>query len=95
MMEASLQVPKKKRLLIWDYFVVSDDGRLAKCCSCKLKISRCGKDRKTYGTTNLSTYLRMQTSIIAKGFEQKQRIEVSCSSAKRKFGHEEMLTFAK
>ena len=93
-MEASLQVPKKKGLLIWDYFIISDDESLAKCCSCKLKISCGGKGRKTFEITNLLTYLRRQTPRIVKGFENKQRIEVSCSSAKRKFGHEEMLTFA-
>ena len=83
-MEASLQVPKKKRLLIWDYFIISDDESLAKCGSCKLKISCDGKDRKTYGTTNLSTYLRMQTPRIVKGFEQKQRIEVTVAAQAQK-----------
>ena len=58
-METSLQVPKKKSP-VWDYFVVSDDESLVKCCSCELKISHGSRDTKTYGTTNLSTHLRIK-----------------------------------
>ena len=70
-METSLQVPKKKRSPVWDYFVVSDDESLAKCCNCELKTSRGGKDTKTYGTTNLQTHLRIKHPELFKELEKK------------------------
>ena len=70
-MEVSLQAPKKKRSPIWDYFIISDDESFAKCCSCELKVSRGGKDTKTYGTTNLSTHLRIKHPELFKEFEKK------------------------
>ena len=70
-MEVSLQAPKKKRSPIWDYFVISDYESFAKCCSCELKVSRGGKDTKTYGTTNLSTHLRIKHPELLKEFEKK------------------------
>ena len=70
-MEVSLQAPKKKRSPIWDYFVTLDGKSFAKCCSCELKVSRGGKDMKTYGTTNLSTHWRIKHPELFKEFEKK------------------------
>ena len=70
-MEASLQAPKKKRSLVWDYFIISDNESFAKCCSCELKVSCGGKDTKTYEATNLSTHLRIKHPELLKEFEKK------------------------
>ena len=47
---ASLQAPKKRRLPIWDYFVISDDESLVKCCSCNYVVAKTAKylEQHTY-----------------------------------------------
>ena len=72
MMKASPQTPKEKRSPIWDY-VISGDENLAKCCSCKLKVSHGGKDTETYGTMNLSTHLRVKHPELFKEFVKKAK----------------------
>ena len=71
-MEVSLQTPKEKSP-IWDYFVISEDEKFAKCLSCELKISRGGNNTRTYGTTNLVLHLKAKHLELHAEFEQKAK----------------------
>ena len=49
----------KKRSLIWNYFVISqEDEKTAICNECKESVSRGGSSVKNFNTTNLRNHLR-------------------------------------
>lgn len=48
----------KKRSPIWQHFVEAEDEQYAICKHCKQEVSRGGKNRKTYNTTNLINHLK-------------------------------------
>lgn len=47
----------KKRSPIWKHFMVAKDEKFATCQHCNKLVSRGGKDRRTYNTTNLVRHL--------------------------------------
>ena len=48
----------KKQSPIWEFFIVGEDIRLAKCDDCGEHISRGGKTTSTYNTMNLVYHLK-------------------------------------
>ena len=62
----------KKKSPIWDYFTIDDDQtHIAICKECRHKVSRGGKDTKSYNTTNLIQHLKANHSEQFKIFQEK------------------------
>ena len=55
----------KKRSVIWKYFTINSvDEAYVNCNTCSLKISRGGKDPRSYGTSALTTHLRTKHTAV-------------------------------
>ena len=62
----------KKKSPIWDYFSIDDDQtHIAVCKECRHKVSRGGKNTKSYNTTNLIQHLKANHSEQFKIFQEK------------------------
>ena len=52
----------RKKLPIWEHFVVGEDTKFALCRICKQSVSRSGCNTKMYITTNLVQHLKVKHS---------------------------------
>ena len=48
----------RKKLPIWQFFIVAEDSRFAKCSKCEAKVSRGGQSAKSFSPTNLVHHLK-------------------------------------
>ena len=84
-MESSVTT-RKKTSLIWDYFTIADNDKLAKCTACEFQISCGGKTAKTFGTINMSVHSRAKHPELYKEFEKKVEALKEAKKALEKSG---------
>ena len=53
----------RKKSPIWDYFIVCENSKYARCNDCLEDVTRGGSSTKSYNTTNLVTHLKKHPSL--------------------------------
>lgn len=82
----------KKRSIIWEFFLVSEDTKYAICNTCQAKVSRGGGSTKSYTTTNLVNHLTKHPDVNKQYIERKSAQEATPIKETRKRKTEQQLS---
>ena len=82
----------KKRSVIWEFFVVTEDTKYAVCNTCQTKVSRGRGSTKSYTTTNLVSHLAKHTDINKQYIQRKSQEETPPQKQSRKRKIEQQLS---